>query len=141
MSVAYAESGAALHEVHELLGRYFDALHLSDAAALATVFHPGAVYATATDGELLRLSMEEYFPVVAARESPASRGEARTDAIESIEFAGSVTALARVQCSIGPKRFTDLLTLVRVDGRWQIIAKVFHYELDAQQADEDEAGV
>jgi hypothetical protein len=31
---------------------------------------------------------------------------------------------------IGPKHFTDLLTLVHVDGRWQIIAKVFHFELD-----------
>lgn len=130
MSVAYLQSGTALHEVYELLGRYFDALHHSDADALAVIFHPGAVYATATDGPLLRWSMEEYFPVVAERESPASRGEARTDAIDSIEFAGPVTALARVECSIGPKQFTDLLTIVKVDGRWQIIAKVFHYEIE-----------
>lgn len=34
-----------------------------------------------------------------------------------------------VECAIAPKYFTDLLTLVRVDDRWQIIAKVFHYEL------------
>jgi hypothetical protein len=32
---------------------------------------------------------------------------------------------------IRPKHFTDLLTLVHVDGRWQIISKVFHYELEA----------
>lgn len=132
MSVAYPQSGTAMHEVYELLGRYFDALHHSDADALSSIFHPGAVYATATEGPLLRWSMEEYFPIVAARESPASRCEGRTDAIESIEFAGPVTALARVQCSIGPKRFTDLLTLVQVDGRWQIIAKVFHYELEPE---------
>ena len=128
MSLAYAESRTALHEVHEALGRYFDALHHSDTTALTTIFHPGAVYATATEGTLVRLSMDEYLAIVAARESPASRGEGRTDAIESVEFAGPVTALARVQCSIGPKRFTDLLTFVRVDGRWQIIAKVFHFE-------------
>ena len=102
MSVAYPDSGTALHEVYELLGRYFDALHHSDADALAAIFHPSAVYATATGGALVRWSMEEYFPVVAERESPASRGEARTDAIESVEFAGPVTALARVRCSIGP---------------------------------------
>ena len=72
--------------------------------------------------------MAEYLPIVAAREAPSSRGEARTDAIESIEFAGPATALARVRCSIGPKRFTDLLTLVHTDGRWQIIAKVFHVD-------------
>ena len=43
---------------------------------------------------------------------------------------GPVTALARVECSIGPKHFIDLLTLVHVDGRWQILAKVFHFDLE-----------
>ncbi len=46
----------------------------------------------------------------------------------SVEFAGSVTALARVECTMGPRRYTDFLTLLLVDGRWQIIAKVFHFE-------------
>ncbi|MFF3691402.1 nuclear transport factor 2 family protein [Streptomyces sp. NPDC002187] len=46
----------------------------------------------------------------------------------SIEFAGPVTAMARVECKIGPRLFTDFLTLVMVAGRWQIVAKVFHYE-------------
>ena len=73
--------------------------------------------------------MDEYFPIVDARPSPASRGEARRDRILSIEFAGPVTAFARVECAIAPKFFTDFLTLVKLDGRWQIIAKVFHYEL------------
>ena len=44
------------------------------------------------------------------------------------EFAGPVTALVRLHCAIGPRYFTDLLTLIHLDGRWQIIAKVFHYE-------------
>ena len=48
-----------------------------------------------------------------------------------IELAGPVTALARVQCSIGPKLFTDFLSLIHVDGRWQIISKVFHLDLRA----------
>ena len=46
---------------------------------------------------------------------------------------GPVTALAQVECSIGPKQFTDLLNLVYIEGRWQIIAKVFHYDIAAQQ--------
>ena len=129
MSVVAAGVAPAIEQIHGLLDRYFDGLHRSDADLLATVFHPEAVYATATDGALMRLSMDEYLPIVAARESPASRGELRTDAIESIELAGPVTALARVRCSIGPKHFTDFLSVVHVGGRWQIIAKVFHLDL------------
>jgi hypothetical protein len=69
--------------------------------------------------------MDDYFPVVAKRVSPASRNEPRRDVIDSIEFAGENTAFARVRCSIGTKDFIDFLTLVRTDGAWRIIAKVF----------------
>ncbi|HTO31037.1 MAG TPA: nuclear transport factor 2 family protein [Pararhizobium sp.] len=117
--------------VMDVIARYFDGLHHSDTSVLKTVFHPKALYATATEGSLLELDMERYFPIVDKRASPASRGEARADRIISIEFAGPVTAFARVECAIGVKSFTDFLSLIRVDGRWQIIAKVFHYDMAA----------
>lgn len=112
-----------------VLERYFDGLYQSDTGILKQVFHPKALYATATDGTLLELDMDRYFPIVDKRPSPESRGEARADRILSIEFVGPVTALAKVQCAIAEKAFTDLLSLVFVDGRWQIIAKVFHYDI------------
>ncbi|MFF3327020.1 nuclear transport factor 2 family protein [Streptomyces sp. NPDC002889] len=114
--------------VTDALLAYFDGLHHGDIDTLAQVFHPGAVYATATEGHLLRLTLDEYLPVVSRREPPVARREPRRDRIVSIEFAGPVTAMARVECAIGPRHFTDFLTLVLVDGRWQIIAKVFHFE-------------
>lgn len=116
--------------VVDVLKNYFDGLYHGDTNILRNVFHPAALYACATDGALLTLNMTEYFPTVDKRVSPASRGDLRTDHILSIEFAGPVTALARVECSIAPKHFTDLLTLVYVNQRWQIISKVFHYELE-----------
>lgn len=116
-------------EVARVLADYFDGLHHSDTAILRRVFHPAAQYACATDGNLLQLRMDEYFPIVDQRPSPASRSEPRDDRIVSIQFAGPVTAFAHVECSIRPKVFTDFLSLVKLDGRWQIIAKVFHYRL------------
>jgi Putative lumazine-binding len=114
-----------------VLHTYFDGLYHCDTRLLRSVFHPAALYACATDGSLLTLDMATYFPIVDQRVSPASQGHTRTDRIVSIEFAGPVTAMARVQCSILPKHYTDLLTLVCVQGQWQIIAKVFHYEIAA----------
>ncbi len=116
---------SAYAEVQALLDTYFDALYYSDVDRLGAVFHPRAIYATADETPPRYRSMEEYFPVVAARQSPASRKEPRRDAVDSIEFAGINTALARVRCSIGQNDFTDFLTLVREDGAWKIIAKVF----------------
>lgn len=111
--------------VDDLLRRYFDALYFSDADAIGRIFHPRAIYATADEDPPLYLSMREYVAVVARRPSPASRGEARHDVVESVEFAGENTALARVRCSIGDRRFLDFLSLVRDHGEWRIIAKLF----------------
>jgi hypothetical protein len=55
----------------------------------------------------------------------------KSDTIMSIEFAGPVTALARVEYAIAPKHFIDLLTFICVEDRWPVIAKVFHYDLIA----------
>jgi len=121
---------AQFSEVTAVLQDYFEGLHRSDSDSLRRVFHPSALYACATDGALTTLRMDEYFPIIDKRPSPSSRGDPRSDRIVAIEFAGPVTALARVECSILPKHFVDLLTLIRIDGRWQVIAKVFHYELE-----------
>jgi hypothetical protein len=71
-----------------VLSDYFDGLYHSDTKRLAKVFHPDARYVCATGGTLLHLDMKEYFAVVDKRPAPASRNEARTDQIVSIEFAG-----------------------------------------------------
>ncbi len=115
-------------EIVEALELYFDGLYHSDTKRLARVFHPRAQYVCATDSPLVHLGMDAYFPVVDKRPSPASRNEPRRDRIVSIEFAGPKTAFARVECAIGAKFFTDLLTFIHVDSRWQIISKVFHFD-------------
>ncbi len=125
---AAADFARESEAVARVLGRYFDGLHHSDVALLERVFHPEAHYFSATDGHLLHLDMASYFPRVAQRPSPASQGHARSDRILSIEFAGPVTAFARLECSIPPKAFIDLLTLVKLDGDWRIVSKVFHYD-------------
>jgi len=111
--------------VSETLKFYFDALYYCDTGKLEIAFHPKAIYATADESPLLYRTMEEYSSIVTARESGASRGEARRDVIEGIEFAGENTAFARVRCSIGSRNFRDFLTLVRQEKRWQIMSKVF----------------
>jgi len=111
--------------VTEVINDYLDGLYHCDTDLLNRVFHPKAIYATADEVPMLFRTMAEYFPVVAARTSPASRNEARNDVIESVEFVGENTAFARVRCSFAGKDFVDLLTFVRTDGTWGIIAKVF----------------
>mgnify|MGYP002713106127 FL=1 len=113
-------------DVAAALSLYFDGLYHSKTELLRTMFHREAIYVCADKEPLIYRTMADYFAIVDKRPSPASRNEARRDRILSIEFAGPNTALARVNCAIGDSYFTDLLSLIHVDGRWQIIAKVFH---------------
>lgn len=115
----------ALTRITRLLADYFDGLYDCDVEKLASVFHPRAIYATADEAPLLYRTMEEYLPIVAGRQSPASRGEPRRDHIDDIQIAGDNTALARVRCSIGNRDFVDFLSLVRTGGQWRIMAKIF----------------
>ncbi|MFM7333835.1 MAG: nuclear transport factor 2 family protein [Tabrizicola sp.] len=39
-----------------------------------------------------------------------------------------MTARAMLHCAIGDRFFTDFLTLIKLEGRWQVISKVFHYK-------------
>ena len=124
--------GLPFGAVTAVLGDYFDGIYFSDTTILRRVFHPGALYACPTGGTLLQLGMDDYFAVVDKRPAPAKLGQPRQDRIVSIEFAGPGLAIARVECAILPKRFTDLLTMVFLDGRWQIMSKVFHFDIDQE---------
>lgn len=115
------------HLIEALMARYFEGLYQGDVVMLADVFHPQAIYATASGGHLLQLDMPSYLQRVKQRPTPASQAHRRTDQIVSVQWAGHVTAMVRAQCSIPGRTFIDLLTLIKVDQRWQIISKVFDF--------------
>ena len=94
------ESYAAI--VH-VLTDYFDGLHHSDSARLSRVFHPNAHYVCPTENTLVYRTMAEYFPIIDARPSPASRGEPRHDRIVSIELGGPALAFVRAWVAASPR--------------------------------------
>lgn len=122
--------------VNQLFTTYFDGLYYSDVARLEQVFSPLARYISVSSGKQVNLDMSAYFDVVKQRKSPASLHQVRRDQVLSVEFVGPATAMAKVYCVIHKKHFTDLLSLIFIDGQWQIISKVFHYDIHPQPCDE-----
>jgi Putative lumazine-binding len=47
----------------------------------------------------------------------------------SIDLVGPTMAYVKLRCAIPPRFFTDQLSLLKIDGRWQIAQKVFMTEL------------
>ena len=111
--------------VLDLLRRYYEGLYRLDADLLREVFSPSARYATIAGGELLTLSMDEYFPRLATRVAPTEDGTPHGYRVRSIRFAGENTAMAELECSLFGHDYTDFLSLLRIDGRWRVQSKVF----------------
>jgi hypothetical protein len=113
--------------IEKVLQVYFDGLYEGDTKKLGEAFHPAShLYSAAADGKAADWPRADWFKMVEGRPSAKSKGSARADRIVSIDFSGPTTAFAKVECQIPPRYFTDYLTLLKVDGRWQVIAKAFH---------------
>ena len=62
---------------------------------------------------------------VVNRESPQSKGEARNEKILMIDEISDTAALAKVQLEMFGGVMQDYLNLIYIDGRWQIISKIW----------------
>src|SRR6266446_1329413 len=64
-----------------------------------------------------------------ARPSPKQRGLPRHDQVLTIDLVSPTMAYVKLKCAIPPSFFTDQLSLLKIDGRWQIAQKVFMTEM------------
>jgi len=64
---------------------------------------------------------------VRSRPSPQSLGERRHDAILAIAATSEGAAFATLRTARAPRLYTDYLSLLRIDGRWRIVAKTFSW--------------
>lgn len=108
---------------------YLDAMYFGNVEGFRSVFHPQAQLYSTTEGKLVNLNVETYLDMVANRPSPEKKGDRRQEEIVSISIASPTTAHVRVKDVYLPKRFIDDLTFVLLDGKWQIVSKVWHFEI------------
>ena len=127
---------ASYGEILAVLQDYFDGFYASDVDKLKGVFHPECHLISATGGPLLNDPMDAVYARVAGRGPPAADNQKRLDRVLSIDKSGPEAALVKVQIAIGPKLFTDYLNFLHVDGRWQIISKIYsHVPLAVETAE------
>ena len=109
---------------------YLDGLYEGDAEKLAASFHPTGALTYESDGKIIILPRDEWLAAVRARPSPQSQGLPRHDEILTIDQSSPTAAFVKLKCAIPPRFFTDYLSLLKVEGRWQVAQKVFATRLD-----------
>ena len=115
--------------IEETIRTYFDGLYEGDADKLSLTFHPTSALTWEDKGEVKILPREEWLGWVKGRPSPQAQGLERADEIISIDQSSPTAAFVKVKCQIPPRYFTDYLNLLKIDGRWQVVQKIFSTEL------------
>lgn len=103
--------------------QYVDGLREGSVEAVGQAFHRDAVMYGFTNGELLGGPITNLFDFV-KKNGNAPEITTRLDVLAITP----TTAVVRVDMekdAIGAD-YNDYLTLIRIDGKWQVIAKVYH---------------
>jgi hypothetical protein len=116
--------------IEGLIQSYLDGLHEGDTAKIASAFHPTSALTSISEaGELTITPRDVWLNNIRNRPSPKQRDLSRHDQVLSIDLVGPTMAYVKLKCAIPPRFFTDQLSLLKIDGRWQIAQKVFMTEL------------
>jgi hypothetical protein len=107
---------------------YLDGLYEGDADKLASAFHPTSALTQSVDGKITVTPRDQWLSAVRTRPSPKAQGLTRHDHVLVIDLAGPTMAFVKVKCAIPPRFFTDQLSMLKIDGRWQVAQKVFQTE-------------
>ena len=118
-----------LRAIEAVTWTYLNGLYEGDAAKLEHAFHPTSALTTAQeDGTIKIVPRDEWLKAVRERPSPKAAGMVRGDHILTIDLVGPTLALVKVKCQMPPRYFTDLLSFLKVDGKWVVAQKVFMTE-------------
>jgi hypothetical protein len=115
--------------IEGVIHTYLDGLYESDADKIGSAFHPTSALTSVSNGELVITPRDTWLDNIRARPSPKQRGLTRHDRVLSIDLISPTMAYVKLNCAIPPRFFTDQLSLLKIEGRWQIVQKVFTTEL------------
>lgn len=107
------------------LNNYLQAHATGDPEFIRKAFHRDARITAFRDGKLLNLSTEEFAGRFNGKAADDEARRKRT--IESVDISGNA-AIAKIVLDYPTVKFTDYMTLLKIDGEWKIVNKSFSAE-------------
>ena len=111
-------------EIRSVVESYVSGFNRGDKAILMHAFHPRFISSGFVDGQLQWDNAED-FSAFCETAAPDPDGPIPKWEIETLVISGQ-TAVAVVLDRWGARQFCDSLTLLKDQGRWQIVFKAFH---------------
>ena len=109
-------------EVRQAIEHYLLGHATGDGAHFRQVFHPQSKLFWIRDGQLATRTSEEY--IAGASGKPADDEAQRKRRIASVDITRNA-AVVKVELDYPRTKFTDYMSMLKIDGRWQIVNKTF----------------
>jgi hypothetical protein len=107
------------------LNNYLQAHATGKAEFVRKAFHPDAKLFWYRDGKMMTRTAEEF--ASGFNGSPAPDEAQRKRNIDTIDISGNA-AIAKITLDYPAVKFTDYMSLLKIDGEWKIINKTFYAE-------------
>ncbi len=121
------DNATDLQRIRETVQLYFDGMYHSDVEKLKKAFHASAALMGYYDGNLGHIPLENWLEMVAARPAPSKEGEEYDMKLVSMDVTENV-AVVKVRDLYMGLWFTDYLSLLKIEGDWLIVNKIFYHE-------------
>jgi Putative lumazine-binding len=112
---------------------YFEGVRRSDTAAARRAFHPVLTMYSARDGALAQRSLDEWVTAIAERAPNPPKPDAVQRRIVSVDVTGTA-AMAKVELVQPEATLTDYMSLLKLNGEWIIVGKIFDRQPKTAQA-------
>ncbi len=107
------------------LENYIKAHATGDAAFIRQAFHKDAKIMSFSNSKFNALTVEEFATRFSGKPAPDEAQRKRS--IEAVDITGNA-AIAKIVLDYPAVKFTDYMSLLKVDGEWKIVNKSFYAE-------------
>ena len=123
LSARWADEAA----IRQTVQYYFDGGKNRDSLTLRKAFHPEARMLFARDGKLVLVPIGEYITRVGSERLKPGEVDSTERKVVSVDVVGDA-AVAKLELKRPSALLTDYMSLLKVDGRWLIVNKIFTRE-------------
>ncbi len=115
-----------LESIRKVIDLYIEGVRNGSVESLRQAFHPQSSMFGWKGKDLFITPIQGLFDYIASSPSPAESGEQTKFIITSIQVADNAATVAMAMDAYHAHDFADYFQLLKVDGRWWIVSKLFH---------------
>jgi len=119
--------------IKQTIQYYFDGGRMGDSVTLRKAFHPDARMLFVRDSAFTAIPIGEYITRVGQNPPKPGAVDSTKRRIVNIDVAGDA-AVAKLELERPDMLVTDYMSLLRIDGKWVIVNKIFSRTMVKKQA-------